>query len=113
MPVKLVWTPQRDTLLKRMRSERAAWDTIAAALGISRNAAMERARRVGARLPPPDAAPPPEDPNRPPLPAGHDASWGAIVAGTLLEGAAFRPAPPPFRRPAAAPDADADLRAAA
>jgi hypothetical protein len=28
-------------------------------------------------------------PERPPLPAGHPASWGAITQGTLLEGAPY------------------------
>lgn len=84
MPEKLVWTDPRDTLLKRLRAQGAAWEAIAAALGISRNAAIERGRRIGARLPPPEYVPEPEDPERPPLPAGHCVSWGAIVAGTCL-----------------------------
>lgn len=84
MPEKLVWTDQRDAQLKRMRVERASWDAIAAALGISRNAAIERGRRIGARLPPPGHVAEVEDPERPPLPPGHRVSWGAIVAGTSL-----------------------------
>ena len=94
MPEKLVWTDPRDTLLKRMRSQGAAWDAIATALGISRNAALERGRRIGARLPPPEHVPEPDDPERPPLPAGHSVSWGAIVVGTCLAG---EPYPIPAR----------------
>lgn len=29
------------------------------------------------------------DPERPPLPAGHPTSWGAINAGTVLEGSRY------------------------
>ena len=84
MPEKLVWTDPRDTLLRRMRAQGAAWEAIAVALGISRNAAIERGRRIGARLPPPRYVPEPEDPERPPMSPGHSVSWGAIVAGTCL-----------------------------
>jgi len=94
MPEKLVWTDQRDARLKRMRVQCAAWDAIAAALGISRNAAIERGRRIGARLPPPEHVPEPEDTERPPFPPGHRVTWGAIVAGTSLAGTPY-PLPVP------------------
>lgn len=84
MPGKLVWTDQRDSQLKRMRVQGVTWDGIAAVLGISRNAAIERGRRLGARLPPPEHVSEPEDVERPPLPPGHHVTWGAIVAGTSL-----------------------------
>jgi len=86
MPQKLVWTGPRDMQIKRMRACRASWDAIALSLGISRNAAIERGRRVGARLPPPEYHPPAEDPDRPPLPPGHSATWGLITQGTCLAG---------------------------
>ncbi len=111
MPEKLIWTEPRDAQLKRMRSQGLPWDAIAAALGISRNAAIERGRRIGARLPPPEYVPEPEDKERPPLPPGHPASWGAIVAGTCLEGTPY-PLPVPSAmsatkpEPARAPGAD-------
>jgi hypothetical protein len=95
LPEKLVWTEQRDTWLKRLRAEGMAWDAIAAALGISRNAAIERGRRIGARLPPPEHRPEPEDPDRPPMPPGHPTSWGAIVTGTCLEDTPY-PLPSPW-----------------
>lgn len=99
MPEKLLWTEQRDIWLKRLRAAGMPWDVIATELGISRNAAIERGRRIGARLPPPEHVPEPEDPERPPLPPGHAVSWGAIVAGTCLEGAPY-PLPLPWAAPA-------------
>ena len=85
MPQKLVWTVPTDARLKRLRAEGHSWGRIAAELGISRNAAIERGRRVGARLPPPEHVPEPEDPDRPPMAAGHDVSWGEITVGTCME----------------------------
>jgi hypothetical protein len=94
MPEKLVWTEPRDTQLKRLRAQGDSWDAIAAALEISRNAAIERGRRIGARLPPPDHVSEPEDPARLPLPPGHALTWGAINAGTCLAGTRY-PLPTP------------------
>jgi hypothetical protein len=91
MPQKLVWTGPRDLQIKRMRADRASWDAIALSLGISRNAAIERGRKIGARLPPPEFAPAMEDPDRPALPPGHPTTWGLITAGTLLAGEAYIP----------------------
>ena len=84
MPQKLVWTAPTDARLKRLRREGHSWDLIAGELGISRNAAIERGRRIGARLPPPEHRPEPEDPDRPPMAAGDPVSWGVITAGTCL-----------------------------
>jgi len=96
MPVKRIWTDALDSQLRRMRAEGAGWDDIGAVLGITRWAASERARRIGAHLPPPEFVPPPEDPEREPLAAGHPRSWGAITSGTVLQG---QPYPlPVFRR---------------
>ena len=89
MPQKLVWSVPRDTQLRRLRAEGNSWDAIAAALGISRNAAIERGRKVGARLPPSEHVPEPEDPERPPLASGHAVSWAAITEGTLLAGTVY------------------------
>ena len=94
MPEKLLWSAARDTRLKRLRAEGDTWDAIAAALGISRNAAIERGRRIGARLPPPEYVPEPADPERPPLPPGHRVSWDALTAGTCLAGTPY-PLPVP------------------
>lgn len=35
---------------------------------------------------------------RPPLPAGHALTWGAITAGTVLAGAKYTPPTPPVGR---------------
>ncbi|HEY6434326.1 MAG TPA: AsnC family protein [Acetobacteraceae bacterium] len=89
MPKKLIWTDAQDCRIKRLRAEGASWDAIAAALGITCWTVMQRGRRIGARLPPPGAEPPAEDPFREALPAGHPRSWNAINAGTALEGAPY------------------------
>ncbi len=94
MPQKLNWTHAQDTRIKRLRGEGATWDTIAASLGLSRGTIIERGRRIGARRPPPEFIPPPEDPNRDPLPAGHPRTWGVMNAGTVL---ANEPYPVPDR----------------
>ncbi|MBW4090062.1 MAG: AsnC family protein [Proteobacteria bacterium] len=85
MPKKLPWTDAQDTRLRRLRAEGAHWDAIAALFGVTRWAAIERGRRIGAFPRPAGFVPPPEDPERDPLPPGHPHSWGAITAGTVLE----------------------------
>ena len=103
MPTPLVWTEPRDTILFTLRAEGRSWDAIAAVLGISRWATIERGRKLGAQKPPPSlAAAAFADGAREPLPAGHPMSWGAITAGTLLDGATY-PYPP---IDGAAPDMD-------
>jgi hypothetical protein len=89
MPVKQAWTNAQDTQIRRLRAEGATWDAIAAVLGMTRWATIDRGRRIGARLPPPDFVPPPDDPCREPLAAGHPRSWNAINAGTVLEGTPY------------------------
>ncbi len=89
MPHKLVWTPAQDAKIKRMRSEGATWDSIAAALSVSRFTVIDRGRRIGARRPQPELTPPSDDPSRPPLPAGHPRTWRALTEGTVLEGSDY------------------------
>ncbi len=89
MPAKLIWTEAQDLQIKRLRASRAVGVAIAAALGITVWAAADRARRIGARLPPPDYVPPPEDPEREPLPAGHPRSWNALLDGGVLTGTPY------------------------
>jgi hypothetical protein len=89
MPIKLKWTDAQDTRIRQMRTEGATWDTIAAALGLSSSTIIERGRRIGARPPPPDFIPPPDDPHRAPLPAGHSRTWGLMNAGTVLADEAY------------------------
>ena len=95
MPVKATWTEAQDIQIKRLRAEGLSWDSIGAAMGLTRWSVLERGRRIGARPPPPDFVPPPPDPNRDPLPAGHPVSWETINEGTCLEGAPYpRPSRP-------------------
>ncbi|MGH7044663.1 MAG: AsnC family protein [Acetobacteraceae bacterium] len=89
MPKKRPWTDAQDAQLRRLRAEGANWDGIAAILGVTRWTAIERGRRIGARIPPADFVPPPEDPGREPLPPGHPRSWDAINRGTVLEGVPY------------------------
>ena len=99
MPAPLTWTELADDTLFSLRAQGRSWDAIAAVLGISRWAASERGRRIGAQKPP---APPPaeaEEGAREPLPAGHPVSWGAITAGTVLDGLDY-----PFPQPGAQDD---------
>lgn len=101
MPAPLIWTAPRDGLLRGLRAEGRSWDAIAGALGISRWAAIERGRAVGAQKPPAPPRPPPGMSLwREPLPAGHPVSWGAITAGTVLDGMDY-PWPPPGAEEAA------------
>lgn len=80
------WTPAQDGQIRRLRAEGATWHRIAATIGCSPVIVRERGRRIGATRPPADFQPPPEDPERDALPAGHPTSWGAITQGTVLEG---------------------------
>ncbi len=89
MPKKFIWSAAQDAQIRRLRAEGASWDMIAAILGLSRWAIIDRGRRIGARPPPREFIPPPEDPARDPLPAGHPRSWNALTAGTVLEGTAY------------------------
>jgi len=96
VPKRIEWTEVQDTKIKRMRAESASWDTIAEAVGVTRWTVIERGRRLGARLPPPDFQPPLEDPERPALASGHNETWGIITRGTSLEGMPY-PIPVPVR----------------
>ena len=89
MPTKLIWTDAQDSQIRRLRMEGASWDTIAAILGLTRWTVIDRGRRIGAPRPPRDFVPPPDDPARDPLPAGHPRSWGVITAGSVLEDVAY------------------------
>ncbi len=96
MANQLVWTDQRDLVLRTLRAQALSWDVVAASMGISRWAAIERAKRIGAHAPLPPRAPRPqaEPGNREPLPAGHPLAWQILTHGTLLAGTAY-PFPPP------------------
>jgi hypothetical protein len=104
MPLRINWTADADTMLLGLRRDGTTWDAIAAAIGVSRNAAIDRGKRLllaegspalaAARLPARPAAPrpppgPPSMEERPPLCAGHPVTWELLIAGTCLEGAPY------------------------
>jgi hypothetical protein len=86
-----IWTPCRDSRLRRMRQEGASWETIAEALRVDPADAARRGRQIGAWLSPAGLAAS-EDPARDPLPAGHPRAWTELTAGTWLAGTCY-PAP--------------------
>ncbi len=85
MPTRFHWTDVQDIQIKRLRAEGATWESIAAVLGLTRWAVIERGRRIGARRPPRELANVREDAARDPLPPGHPRSWDILTAGTVLE----------------------------
>jgi hypothetical protein len=90
MPRKTVWTEGQDAQIRRLRTEGGSWDVIAQALGLARWTVIERARHIGVERRPANAVAVPDESERPPLPAGHAESWGAINRGTVLDGIPFR-----------------------
>ncbi len=89
MPHQITWTRQSDARLLDLRGRGLPWQAVASELRIGRNAAIERARRLGlAPLTRIQPAPRPEVErnDRPPLPPGHPLSWQAITAQTTLAG---------------------------
>lgn len=97
MSNQLVWTDQRDTILRTLREQGRSWDVIAAVFRISRWAAIERARKIGAHIPLPPRIPrEPDAGNREPLPTGHPLAWQILTEGTLLAGTAYPYPPPPL-----------------
>ncbi len=84
MPQARQWTETADATIRTMRSDGQTWAAIARCLGLSRNTVIERGRRLCALAPKRVAvlaAPktPSEDPNRQPLPAGHELTWGLLT----------------------------------
>lgn len=91
------WTETEDTTIRAMRAEAAPWDVIAARIGVNRATITRRAELLGVSTEPLGGVGPKrqqpatqDDPHREPLPAGHPASWGAIIAGSCLEGARYQ-----------------------
>ncbi len=94
MPVSYSWSSQADRHLLTLRAAGVAWREIASELRVGRNAAIERARRLGVRPLTRPFVPPlprlvPERMDRPALPAGHPITWGAITDGTPLDGSRY------------------------
>jgi hypothetical protein len=90
MPRKSLWTEGQDAQIRRLRTEGANWDIIALALGVARWTVIERARTIGVEQPPANAVTGLDESDRPPLPAGHADSWGAINRATSLADVPFR-----------------------
>jgi hypothetical protein len=92
MPQKIHWPPTVDDALRRLCAEGTSWDAIGVVLRVSRSAARERGRRIGAWRPARKITPSVHallDRGREPLPAGHPLTWGPITAGTLLDGSRY------------------------
>jgi hypothetical protein len=92
MPLALNWTKMADNQLLELRAAGLPWHAVADRLRVGRNAAIERARRLG--LQPltrmqPAPRPSAERVDRPPLPPGHPLSWQAITVNTTLDGEAY------------------------
>lgn len=93
MPQARQWTREADRVICEMRGDGATWAAIGRQLGLSRNTVIERGRRLRAALP---LRPAPmvknkdteglNDPNRPPLRAGHPLTWGLLTADAFPEG---------------------------
>ena len=89
MPLALTWTKTADVELLELRAAGLPWHAVASRLRVGRNAAIERARRLG--LQPvtrmqPSPRPATDRIDRPPLPPGHPLSWQAITANTAMDG---------------------------
>jgi hypothetical protein len=87
VPEKIIWTDGQDTQIRRLRTEGASCDVIALLLGVTQAAVAERARHLGVDTKP---VTDPDQADRPPMPAGHPASWGALTRGTTLQDVPFR-----------------------
>jgi hypothetical protein len=90
MAQSITWTPVADLNLLEMRAAGLSWPIVARALQVGRSAAIERARSLGvvskSRLPQPTPRPAVPRIDRPPLPAGHPLTWGAITDNTSASG---------------------------
>ncbi len=91
MPQVRQWTAVADQTIREMRAAGDTWSAIGRRLGLARSTVIERGRRLRAVAP---VKPPPspkrddmlDDPNRPPLPAGHPLTWGLLTDEPFPEG---------------------------
>lgn len=86
MPQARAWSEAADKVICEMRAAGETWALIGRTLGLSRNTVIERGRRLRAVAParPLMAAKDKDmegldDPNRPPLRAGHPLTWGLLT----------------------------------
>ena len=92
MALPLTWTAQTDADLLRLRAAGVTWLAVATELHIGRNAAIERARRLGLpALKCIRSRPKPvvERIDRQPLPPGHPLTWCAITDHSPLQGTPY------------------------
>lgn len=103
----IVWTPIADARFQQLFANGQSIRGLARLFGIGRQAAQQRAIKLGlvcSEIPKaPESvsraktSPDPNDPGREALPAGHPLSWGLIVMGTCLEGMPY-PTPDTSKR---------------
>ena len=93
MAISIKWTPLADLAIVHMRSAGLPWPDIARHLHVGRSAAIERARSLGipsqSNRPQPKPTPAIPRIDRPPLPAGHPLTWGAITDNTHAAGTPY------------------------
>ncbi len=86
----VAWTVGLDEQLRALRAGGHTWDQVALQMGYGRNTVLERGRKIGApKMPKPCVRDVEEAADRPARPPGHPATWGLIIAGTVLDGAAY------------------------
>ncbi len=90
------FAPDEDRLILDGRAASLSWSAIGAQIGTTGKACQHRlARGLGVPDPKPlqvgrrQPSPAPAAPSRPILPSGDSISWGAITAGTMLDGRPF------------------------
>lgn len=90
------FSPQEDATILRLRAQSVRWTEVAKAIHRAPNAVRVHGYALLGQTPPGRAPcirasvrPIIIADDREPLPAGHPASWGAITAGTTLEGSAY------------------------
>ena len=93
MPKARVWTQSADRVICEMRGAGATWAKIGQTIGLSRNTVIERGRRLHAERPIRPAMVVKnadeeglDDPNRPPLRAGHPLTWGLLMDSPFPRG---------------------------
>ncbi len=97
MPKQRTWSEQEDEYILQAMHARVTYDVMAAHLNVSRNAVIERRKRLkAARLILPPVIRMQEENadcevTRGPLPPGHPISWGVLTYGTMLDGVPFDP----------------------